>query len=117
MLKERQQIRERPILTTERGSSLQSEIHRRASKCLKGSDGLVQTVWNVCLDKIVEFVVSSAILKERNEKGTTLMNMFPNYGAEVLNDVAKIKLMMPRCAQSLRTVHLSVPGTTLVASR
>lgn len=56
---------------------------------MEGSAGLVQPIWAVSMDEIVRCIAGARIEEERNEKLTTLLNIFSKHGVDVLADLLK----------------------------
>lgn len=53
-------------MSTEVGSTLQSVVQPRSSKCMKEVNELLQLIYSVCLDGIVICNSSAGIEEERN---------------------------------------------------
>lgn len=88
-LMERQQISERPRMSTEIGSRLQSLLHRSPSKYVEGPVELVQLIWSVCLDVVVRCVVCDEKVENRNWNMRILLNKFSKQLIEGLVDLVK----------------------------
>lgn len=117
MLMERKRIGEQQTMSTEFGSSSQSVIHLRFSKCMEDVGGLVQRISTVCLDEIVGFVTSEMIKERRLENVTTSLNISSSHSVEVLAILPKERLRDQSCVLSSRSIHLSVSRSQFIADR
>lgn len=95
MSMERQQTDERDRMSIEEAISLQSVVHRKCSKCMQGSGGLVQLLWIVALNKIVRYLASAGLEEERNERVTITLNRFSMRGVNVLAELVREKVQDP----------------------
>lgn len=105
---------ERPGMSTEVERNLQSVIHRKERRCMKEGGRIMQLIWTVCVDETAEHIAGRERTREKNEILTRPPNIFPNHAIDVLADLLKEKLHDQCCAQSLSSIHLSVPRSEFV---
>lgn len=75
MLREQQQKDEQLTMCTGVMRSSRNVVHCRSSNNMEEVGGLVQPVWTVCMEEVVECVVSAGVEEGKDKNVTKVLNV------------------------------------------